>query len=164
MSYFNQYLEGKTLKQTVKAAAERLKKVNFDTIVCRGNSGLLFASALGVEMEKNILIVRKKTDNSHSVNIVEGEKSSVRKVLIVDDFISTGETVREIHKQVKLALPNGVKFSAIYLYSRDGAKERKFDMVKREYDGDKKIPHKSEFVKLIFGPDCEPTKNATAWG
>lgn len=126
MTYFNQHLDGKNLKEAVEAARERLAKVEFDTIACRGNSGLLFASALGMVMEKKILIVRKATDNSHSQNSVEGERMGTTKILIVDDFISTGETMKEIHAKVSDAISDTVEFVGIYLYGRTWALDRKF--------------------------------------
>lgn len=122
MSYFNQHLRGHNLKEAVSAAQETFERIGleFDSVICRGNSGLLFASAFGMMAEKNILINRKRTDNSHSDNVIEGETSGVRRVLIVDDFISSGETVREIFSAMKRILDmDKVEVVGVYLYSRN---------------------------------------------
>jgi orotate phosphoribosyltransferase len=122
MSYFNQHLRGHNLKEAVEAAQETFDRLGleFDSVICRGNSGLLFASAFGMMAEKNILINRKRTDNSHSDNLIEGERDGVSRILIVDDFISSGDTVREIFSAVRQKFDmDKVEIVGVYLYSRN---------------------------------------------
>lgn len=136
MTYFDSHLTGRTLRDAAEAAAKRLATEEFDAIMCRGNSGLLFASALGMVMDKYILIVRKTTDNAHSSKKIEGNTWNTRKILIVDDFISSGATMHEIYKEFLAnddLQRNGAEIVGIYVYERDWMTDRKFDFKK---DGD----------------------------
>jgi orotate phosphoribosyltransferase len=101
MSYLEDYLTGKEIKKVVTKAARILKKANFDTIAVRGNSGLLIGVPLAVEMNKNLIIVRKNTSDCHSSNRLEGWGKN-QKILLLDDFIETGKTVKVMHKEIEL--------------------------------------------------------------
>ena len=86
-----------------------LKRVEFDTIVCRGVSGLMMAPILGHLLNKPITIIRKEGEGAHSSRDVEGE-TRVKSYVIVDDFISTGSTIETIivamQKHLDYQLPN----------------------------------------------------------
>lgn len=77
-----------------------------DVIVTRGSSGLLVGSRVA-EMSKgklHLIHVRKEGENSHGRQ-VEGARHMLSAIdnpryLIVDDFVSSGETVREIVKAI----------------------------------------------------------------
>ena len=72
------------------------KEIEFDTIVFRGMSGAILAPLVAAKLGKELLMVRKE-DNSHSSYIVEGNIAT-RKYIILDDLISTGETILSIFK------------------------------------------------------------------
>jgi adenine/guanine phosphoribosyltransferase-like PRPP-binding protein len=103
MSYYysSEYLTGRRIKRIVNRASTILKKqkVRFDTIAVRGHSGMLIGPPLAMEMNKSLMMVRKPKDSSHSSSKVEGWGSR-QKILIVDDFISSGSTMHSIYEEV----------------------------------------------------------------
>ena len=72
----------------------------FDAIAVRGISGLLVGVPLALRLDKQLIVVRKPKDDTHSPYMVEGYAAGER-YLIVDDFVSTGATVKEIQKALK---------------------------------------------------------------
>lgn len=76
----------------------------FDSIAFRGMSGAVIAGALAVRLKKPLILVRKPYDVTHSCFQVEGNKA-VRRYLIVDDFICSGETVGAIKKAIESFAP-----------------------------------------------------------
>lgn len=81
----------------VNIAVARLRHVDFDTIVYTGHSDALVAPAVAYLLRKYIIVIRKAGDDTHSHLEVEGNFEGSRYV-IVDDFISHGETVRRIKR------------------------------------------------------------------
>lgn len=100
-SYLNGYSRPAVVRRTVETMIKKIikEKIDFDTILYTGVSGALIAIPLGYEMGKPICCVRKSKDNSHSGCHLEGELG--QKCLIVDDFFSSGQTIRNIEKVVK---------------------------------------------------------------
>lgn len=98
MSYFSEYLEGKTLRKAILRYNKRLKDISFDSFAVTGNSGLLVAAPLALKMNKNLLIVRKDSDYKycHSGNQIEGFQRGKEKIIILDDFVETGKTIIDI--------------------------------------------------------------------
>jgi hypothetical protein len=92
------------LRQNVKNCVRALRKMEFDAIAFRGMSGALLAPAVALSMKKNLLMVRKPADDSHSMMMVEGDKAA-RRYVIIDDLISTGATVRTIFKEIREFAP-----------------------------------------------------------
>ncbi len=74
-----------------KFFARAVRETDFDTVVVTGASGLLVGPQLARAHGKNILLVRKPNDTSHSHHPLTGYQG--RKLLLLDDFVSTGETV-----------------------------------------------------------------------
>jgi adenine/guanine phosphoribosyltransferase-like PRPP-binding protein len=104
MSYYfhGGYLKGEGIAETVKSCKALLKKkkLDFDTIGVRGHSGMLIGAPLAMQLKKDLLIVRKKGEKSHSSNSVTGWGRD-QKILLVDDFICTGATLKAMHKEIK---------------------------------------------------------------
>ncbi len=92
MDVVNPTYAPKVLKTFVKYI--RSSKVQFDTIVCRGTSGLLVAPFVAMAMKKHLIIVRK-SDGNHYGSPTEGYTNPGR-FIIVDDFIASGNTCRTI--------------------------------------------------------------------
>lgn len=105
ISYLDCALMKHKLKANVTKAAHDLKKQGFDfeSIAFRGMSGAVLASPIALALDKTLILVRKG-ENTHSQYAVEGDLSG-QKYIIVDDFISTGETVRTIIKEIFKACP-----------------------------------------------------------
>ena len=103
--YLHRPLYGDNLAAILKKAKSFLRenKVKFDTIAVRGVSGLLVGPALAAAMGKDIIVVRKSVgmDHCHSGKIAEGNLDTER-YLIVDDIISSGNTVKAIRNAVLL--------------------------------------------------------------
>lgn len=73
----------------------------FDTIAFRGVSGALVAPILAHKMKKDLISVRKNTDDSHvrPRHKIEGNIGT-ESYIIVDDFICTGNTIQAIANEV----------------------------------------------------------------
>lgn len=67
-------------------------KVDFDTIVCRGTSGLLVAPTVCHTLGKHLIISRKQNDGSHAMNKLEGF-CHPQKYIVIDDLIASGSTI-----------------------------------------------------------------------
>ena len=109
-SHLDYLINTKELKKTVKKSLEFIRKNKlqdtFDAIAFRGLSGALIAPILASRLDKTLIAVRKhktceKCGNStaHSYRTVEGNLGANR-YIIVDDFVSSGVTVRTIIKSI----------------------------------------------------------------
>jgi hypoxanthine phosphoribosyltransferase len=89
-------------RRMVRHIAKTIKgsKLKFDTIAFRGMSGCLVAPTLAYVLNKYMIMIRKDNEKSHSSFKVEGNVNA-RRVLIVDDFVSTGETVQIIIDMIR---------------------------------------------------------------
>jgi adenine/guanine phosphoribosyltransferase-like PRPP-binding protein len=95
-SYLTRVLDPDKFRESIDLAAEKLRDIEFDAIAVTGNSGVSFGAALAYKMGKALLIVRKKTENCHSIHTVEGS-ASVQRFIIVDDCIASGCTWRRVY-------------------------------------------------------------------
>ena len=106
-------------RKIVPNAVKQLKEDDFDTIVFRGMSGALIAPIVAMRLNKNILMVRKPSDCSHSGYSGKAEGCvEIDKYVIIDDFISTGHTVDNIISAVKES-NSKAKLEGIFLYNAD---------------------------------------------
>lgn len=109
------------VQETVTDAVEKLKasKLEFDTIVVTGISGLLIGPIVAYLMQKNLLVIRKSDDSStHSSMPAEGVIG--KKWLFLDDFISSGQTltkVKEKVSQLSYGAHHETEFVGCYLYA-----------------------------------------------
>ena len=85
-----------TAKQVVKMIKAR--GLQFDAIACRGVSSLLISPIVAMRLNKSLIVVRKG-EKTHSAYKVEGDHGAKR-YLIIDDFIDSGDTIREIAKDI----------------------------------------------------------------
>lgn len=74
----------------------------FEAIAVTGLSGNLVGVDLATLLNKNIMIVRKKDEDNHGklVEATQPLQDDVR-YIIVDDFISNGNTVKRIHAKIR---------------------------------------------------------------
>jgi orotate phosphoribosyltransferase-like protein len=94
----------------------RKSKIQFSAIAFRGMSGSLVGPTVALRLKKEFLMVRKEEARTHSEHKVEGTISVTDQTyIIVDDFISSGNTVRETINQIKDVLPNA-KCLAVFTY------------------------------------------------
>ena len=117
--YHNTSFSPKRLKRCVARVARNLKKlqkkVPFDAIAFRGVSGAAIAFPVSALTGLHLICVRKER-NSHG-NRVEGPSRSIKRYVILDDFISSGETIRAIYGAVKAVSRSESKCVGICLYA-----------------------------------------------
>lgn len=146
MHYSRQAFDPKQIRKTLRELA---KDVEFDTVVATGVSGLMAAPVLAqIHRARNInmVAVRKTTAGCHSSEMVEGDMGSVGWVF-VDDFISSGDTLRRVYEQVLLTWP-GTKFVGAVLYGDEEFVSGRY--LTRRYGLDQPIPRpKVKFEALV---------------
>lgn len=94
-SHLRQALEPHMRRDLIKSLVRILKHHDFDSIACRGLSGLLVAPTVAMMMDKTLLVIRKQDEDCHSWRAVEGDANALRYV-IIDDLICSGDTVKAI--------------------------------------------------------------------
>lgn len=111
-----------TKKRTaaIKALVARLRRRGFDTIACRGLSGMVVAPTVAYLLDKQVLVVRKSVADNHSRSWVESS-GEPRRYIIIDDFVFDGHTVKAIADRVAERYP-AAKCAGVYCYDcqRDG--------------------------------------------
>ena len=122
-------LEGTIFASWMKDVAARLKRYDhrFDSIVCRGKSGMLAAGYLSVVLEKDIVLIRKSTRNTHTSDLVE-YRNMPKRYIIVDDFISSGATMQNILQKMDMFFPKA-ELVAIVLYDGDEEYEYMYESI-----------------------------------
>jgi orotate phosphoribosyltransferase-like protein len=105
-SHMRPLLEEGEREAYISAALKVLEKYHdkYDTMAFQGMSGAVIAPILARKLGKQLLLVRKSSDDTHSRLHLEGNHSC-KKYIIVDDFIDTGATVERIQKKVYSELP-----------------------------------------------------------
>lgn len=73
-------------------------KINFEFIAFRGYSGSMIAPAVAHKLNKQMCLIRKGSEKRHSARLIEGFVGG--RYIIVDDLISTGNTIRQIIKSL----------------------------------------------------------------
>lgn len=120
VSYFNSALDSRR-EDTIARAFKflRKRKDTFDAIAFSGMSGAAVAPILAYLLSKGLIIVRKQSDleadNSHATGVVEYGGSEWQRVLIVDDFVSSGSTVKRIMEKIR-DVRFRAEFVAVYCY------------------------------------------------
>ncbi len=110
------HLRPEQWKEDIDGACKRLFEIEsnpanrFDAIAFAGMSGAIIAPMVAYKLNKPLIVVRKESDtsisgNSHSSRMVEG-CIFARTYLIIDDFIDTGNTIKRIIDQIKVAAEN----------------------------------------------------------
>ena len=122
--YLNKVIIDKYRINIIDKALKVLKPFEdkFDSIAFRGMSGATIAPILAHLLHKNLIICRKNKKECHSKIKVE-QPLTYKKYLIVDDFVYTGDTIKNIIKDIDCNL----KLFGLYLYDSRG-RERKRDV------------------------------------
>lgn len=80
------------------------RKHKFQAIAVTGLSGIIYGSVLSARINVPLTVVRSSGVSCHSPKRIEGRRAarlSKIKYAIVDDFISSGKTVRRIISRIK---------------------------------------------------------------
>lgn len=104
------------LRKNVYKIVNLLRGKEFDAIAFRGMSGATIAPSVALALNKSLIMVRKPKDGSHSDMRVEGDRTA-RTYVIIDDFQSTGETVRAIVEDVHNWSPDMLCIGAAFVAS-----------------------------------------------
>lgn len=108
----NHKLRNKAIIKTV--CDLRKLPFGFDSIACSsGISGLIVVPQVAELLKKNIVIVRKSTDNCYSDFLIEGAPPF--RYVIVDDLVCSGKTIRHIMNSIKEEIPRSVCLG-VYCY------------------------------------------------
>ena len=85
-------------KDVIKKLRKSLRKIEFDGFLVQGLSGIIMGTLVSRAMNKKLVVARKgeKTHGMLVENILEGDK-----LIIIDDFCSSGSTIKKIFKTVK---------------------------------------------------------------
>ena len=119
VSHLQEFIDPTKAKRIVDKCVQLLKKseLQFTTIAFRGLSGSLIAPAIAMRMGKTLLAVRK-VSTTHGSYPVEGDYNA-KNYIIVDDFISSGATCREIMEQVAKHRPQAKCVAVLQAYYFD---------------------------------------------
>ena len=102
----------KMIKNLQKLVSEKTGLDNFDSLVSVPTGGLIIGSALAIETVKPLIYVRDKPKDYGTTKTIEGKISSGMKVVLIDDVITTGNSVINGIKQLKDA---GLSISDVYV-------------------------------------------------
>ena len=102
----------KMTKNLQKLVSEKTGLDNFDSLVSVPTGGLVIGSALAIETVKPLIYVRDKPKDYGTTKSIEGKIFSGMKVILVDDVITTGNSVINAIKQLKDA---GLSISDVYV-------------------------------------------------
>jgi adenine/guanine phosphoribosyltransferase-like PRPP-binding protein len=106
----------KTVQATVRALQPHLSE--FDSIAVQGTSGLVVGSPVSLLLNKPLVIIRENEDmRCHHSQEVENAGNAGRRVLFLDDQVSSGATLRDV--RAKLPAHAGAEVVASYLYQND---------------------------------------------
>ena len=89
--------------------------ISFNAVVIRGMSGALMATYVAEKYGVRIIIVRKEDETTHGEPI-EGGWEYGSPYIILDDFVSTGETIGIIKSTMDKGCPNA-ECVGVLLYS-----------------------------------------------
>jgi len=106
-------------EQIICKAIKTLKKnkILFDAISVSGYSSAIIAPIIAHKLKKNIVLVRKSSEQRYSNYSVEGQHG--QRVLFLDDLIDSGKTFEWVKSGVETI---GCRIVGIYLYEDDRLK------------------------------------------
>jgi orotate phosphoribosyltransferase-like protein len=115
-TYLYNCFDPSTLKKLVNKIVKAIKEsgIEFDGFVFRGLSGILIGVPVAMKLNKPYAVVRKKTESSHSDYLVEGW--TPYKYIIIDDFICSGLTIKNILFEVKKESLKHIKPECVGLF------------------------------------------------
>lgn len=106
-AYVTRFICTSSLKEHARLAASCMRTISapYDTIAFSGMSGAMIGPILAMRLGKEMVLVRKPKDDTHSSHKVEGYPD-VTNYIIVDDFTCTGDTAERIQREMYKFAPN----------------------------------------------------------
>lgn len=74
--------------------------LEFDTIALHGTSGTWLGGML-VMAGYNVIMIRKEGERTHGRSIEGNEDKRVKNIIVIDDFICSGDTLRNVNLLIK---------------------------------------------------------------
>jgi len=118
-------------------------KIDFDIIAGVESGGIPHSAALGFLLQKPSIFVRKKAKEHGTKSMVEGGSVKGRKVLLVEDLVSTG--VSSLAGIESIRAEGGIVNDCLVIASYD------FNEAKEAFDKAKVKLHPSTSFPVIFG-------------
>lgn len=84
----------------------RMRETGADTVVVQGTSGVSVGFAALMLHDFPLVMVRKPDENSHGSPVEGPQYHKVKRYIILDDFVDSGETVRRIAAKLNLLADN----------------------------------------------------------
>lgn len=106
--------------QTIIALRNRIQteKLQFDILATIPTSGLIFTSVLSYELFKPLIYIRKESKGHGINNLIEGKLEPFQKTLLIDDVITTGQSLD--HAIDKIRSNGGIIENIICILLRGG--------------------------------------------
>lgn len=98
-SHMRQSLQKDKRHEKIIWALTNLKNIEFDAVVVCGASSMVVGIPVAHILDKDVILVRKKKDDSHSTMVVEGVRPG--RYVFIDDLISSGRTLTWVIKAMK---------------------------------------------------------------
>ena len=118
--YLHHVLDKSLIKQTISFVCKKIKAIECDSIAFSGMSGALIAPIVAYKTGKNLILVRKIKDDSHSTYAIESSSYCCKKYVVIDDLIASGKTITHIIESVNKQFADQVpECGGIILYSED---------------------------------------------
>jgi hypothetical protein len=119
--YLDKPLNGKYLAKIVEDTECQLRKfklvTKFDSLVFSGLSGSLVAPPVAMKLRKDLVCWRKTRETHSRYNRLEGKLS--RRYAILDDFIESGDTIKDIRYNIDSFSNGEARLNLIILYNHD---------------------------------------------
>ena len=96
--YLEEALRPVNRTEIINRTIKYLKGIKFNSVVVSGASGLAIGPIIAYKLRKNLVIIRKPKEKTHSDDMVEGQLG--KSYIIIDDFIDTGATIRRILRTI----------------------------------------------------------------
>jgi len=93
---FNRNKQTKVISGIRKLIKE--KQLDFDGFIVTGVSGVAMGAMVARSLKKDLVIIRKDNDNTHSSYHVENFKHG-KNYIFLDDLIASGNTYRKVRKE-----------------------------------------------------------------
>ncbi|MHC4686736.1 MAG: phosphoribosyltransferase [Planctomycetota bacterium] len=130
-SYHNTNFNPTELKRNAKKLCKLLSELDldFDVIAFTGISGAAISFAVSAIGGYQLACVRRHDDKSNHGRRVECGLKAVRKYIIVDDLIASGNTMHHIKERMEYEYP-GIELTGIVLTCPDSCNPESFYDVK----------------------------------
>lgn len=128
-------LDKKVRKVIIRECLKVLTPIadTFQAIAISGYSMAMIAPCIADKLKKNLILVRKKSDDRASNLLVEGE-TSTKTYIIIDDLVCGGDTLDHVVKSITDELYCNAKCVGAYFFKPDSCSFRSHDHFKKRFD------------------------------